>query len=765
MNNKLNIKLISVAFIFLFSSVGFPQGDINVVISNASVNQAVQALLDTHAYNFARWDGSYGVGDYHVGINTASVNLIGNGTNYVELSVNLIGMANFNIVLANWDQSVYASGIVYGNISLSSQENGYKIIFNPQGVKNFNVTSTFLDDIIQNALLSQLPEMQLGSYTSLFPGVLAQYVKSTIPAITINNNNIVLSLSMNSMTTTGTLQYNETWYGAVNLTGNVIVPSGITLNILPGTTITIPNGVSLTSNGTLTANGSSSPITFNLSGTGGINISGTTSNNSLLDCVTINNGAGVTFSNGSTASIYGSTLNNCTQGIYIYNAAPYIIANNIINPSQNGIYIDAPYSQPNINGNLIKSTTGSSNVGIDVADNSIPWISSNKIGGFNYGIYTGGSSVAQLMLPGFGNPIQNNLIYGNYDGVTAAWGGEVLGAYSNGNGSNNSIHGNTNNDLYSYQSGILYADFDYLGSSPKIYNNGGAIYYTNTLGNDPWGNATPSIKQKNNSPKGNVIESFIIPNPIVSDSSSTDLFTAFNLESKGNLSGAIIQYMSMLTKDSYADLAITELFKLFKQYARTDILNYFNIFPPTNKHYPLVSKLIADNNLQTGVFDKARFQKLFAYLNIKNDKTTAQQILSEIKTLNLSTKDPQWTTQIQMAESILGNSNIALDKSQADKASKNIESENTPTEYALSNNYPNPFNPTTIIEYQLPKNGFVSLKVYDILGRVVRTLVNENKTVGKYSVNFDASKLASGIYFYQLKSNGFSSIKKMILTK
>jgi hypothetical protein len=88
-----------------------------------------------------------------------------------------------------------------------------------------------------------------------------------------------------------------------------------------------------------------------------------------------------------------------------------------------------------------------------------------------------------------------------------------------------------------------------------------------------------------------------------------------------------------------------------------------------------------------------------------------------------------------------------------------------PTEYALNQNFPNPFNPSTVIEYQLPKDGYVTLKVYDILGREVRTLVDGYKTVGKYSVSFDASKLASGVYIYQLKSNNYSSIKKMILTK
>ena len=88
-----------------------------------------------------------------------------------------------------------------------------------------------------------------------------------------------------------------------------------------------------------------------------------------------------------------------------------------------------------------------------------------------------------------------------------------------------------------------------------------------------------------------------------------------------------------------------------------------------------------------------------------------------------------------------------------------------PKEFALEQNYPNPFNPVTIIKYQLPKDGMVTLKVYDILGAEVATLVNEEKIVGRYEVSFDASRLASGVYIYRLQANEYTSVKKMILLK
>ena len=88
-----------------------------------------------------------------------------------------------------------------------------------------------------------------------------------------------------------------------------------------------------------------------------------------------------------------------------------------------------------------------------------------------------------------------------------------------------------------------------------------------------------------------------------------------------------------------------------------------------------------------------------------------------------------------------------------------------PAEFSLSQNYPNPFNPTTNIKYAIPKPGFVTLKVYDVLGREVTTLVNAEKSAGSYEINFDASELTSGTYFYSVSAGSFTETKKMVLLK
>jgi hypothetical protein len=91
-----------------------------------------------------------------------------------------------------------------------------------------------------------------------------------------------------------------------------------------------------------------------------------------------------------------------------------------------------------------------------------------------------------------------------------------------------------------------------------------------------------------------------------------------------------------------------------------------------------------------------------------------------------------------------------------------------PERFVLEQNYPNPFNPRTSIRFQVSGLGFVSLKVYDVLGREVRTLVNETKSPGRYQVEFNAGNLPSGIYFYQMRVAGgqpFVTTKKLVLVK
>lgn len=88
-----------------------------------------------------------------------------------------------------------------------------------------------------------------------------------------------------------------------------------------------------------------------------------------------------------------------------------------------------------------------------------------------------------------------------------------------------------------------------------------------------------------------------------------------------------------------------------------------------------------------------------------------------------------------------------------------------PKKFELYQNYPNPFNPLTHIKYAVPQSSRVRIEIYNILGQRVRTVLDEDKVPGYYTVNFDASSLASGFYIYKMQAEGFSDIRKMIVTK
>jgi hypothetical protein len=132
---------------------------------------------------------------------------------------------------------------------------------------------------------------------------------------------------------------------------------------------------------------------------------------------------------------------------------------------------------------------------------------------------------------------------------------------------------------------------------------------------------------------------------------------------------------------------------------------------------------------------------------------------------------------LRLVTNLNGNANYILANIVSDNttlAKKNFNKVNftgsqIPTTYDLAQNFPNPFNPSTTIRYELPKDGMVTLKIYDILGAEVATLVNEEKVAGKYEVNFSAtggaSSLASGVYIYKIQAGSFLNSKKMLLIK
>ncbi|MGA8265599.1 MAG: T9SS type A sorting domain-containing protein, partial [Ignavibacteriaceae bacterium] len=133
---------------------------------------------------------------------------------------------------------------------------------------------------------------------------------------------------------------------------------------------------------------------------------------------------------------------------------------------------------------------------------------------------------------------------------------------------------------------------------------------------------------------------------------------------------------------------------------------------------------------------------------------------------NINHLDILKTIEDMYGLSYAGSSNNSNDITDCWTTSTAIDNSNSaPLSFRLYQNYPNPFNPSTTIKYSLPKEGVVTLKVYNVLGKEVKTLVNEFENAGAYNVSFNASDLPSGIYFYRFISGNFTQVKKLVLLK
>lgn len=129
-------------------------------------------------------------------------------------------------------------------------------------------------------------------------------------------------------------------------------------------------------------------------------------------------------------------------------------------------------------------------------------------------------------------------------------------------------------------------------------------------------------------------------------------------------------------------------------------------------------------------------------------------------TIKIDSFDNKWIGHIKSGLTIFKENGVIITDIVNSKIETNL------TSYSLSQNYPNPFNPTTTIEYSIPSNGTsIRLTIFDMLGREVITLVKQEQRSGVYKLNWDANKMASGIYYYQLKVGDFTTSKKMLLLK
>ena len=281
-------------------------------------------------------------------------------------------------------------------------------------------------------------------------------------------------------------------------------------------------------------------------------------------------------------------------------------------------------------------------------------------------------------------------------------------------------------------------------------------YTYNVTNNDPqYGEAPPAVGSK------------LLRSPVIYTGNNNDTVKYYNPPGSQNLITKIgYKFIGMNIFNTYNNVTPppgdpqdnTETYRFLSGYWRTgeSWVNPSN-GQTTKKAYSGDPVTGTGWNMSGG--NDRRYAQSFGPFNMNPNDTqsviVAQVIAKGSSNLNSITQLRSLSDYIQ---------NIYNENFQSVLAVNNISAE-IPASFSLSQNYPNPFNPVTNLEFGISNLGFVSLKVYDALGKEVKTLVNEMKSPGIYRVDFDGSGLSSGIYFYKLSTGSFSETKRMILLK
>ena len=605
------------------------------------------------------------------------------------------------------------------------------------------------------------------------------------------------------------------YYSGGTVAQSITIPSGQRALFAPGAVTQFASGTSLNVNGVLNAVGTASqPITFTSTGSasagswGSIIFSGPGANGSILNYINMQYGTNIQANNTSNITIENSNFTN-NDGAISYSNSTGSVINNKISYSADYHAIEIQNAS-NVTCNLntiTKNNHDNNDVAILFGGGGTGWVGGNDMDYFNWGIGTiYGSS------PLFGNTpssnSRNNRITHCSDGIVI-----YQDSYPNMYDANhcwgyNTIDSNTVDISLNYFQNV---NNYYLDALQDYWNNGNpsnavfqigsgsAIYTNGYLTSDPWsGVPLPSMTQGSGKIKGQIVQSIV---PTTSSAQGSE-FQASNF-SKGTSPVQSVAIDSLLTGIGYLEnsnnrkaenffvsylsrhpdnqRAYVELYDCADSTTIPDIINYFRTLPSkaSNDQRLLLSYLyLKDNeidsakavnnsliasNPNTSLAARAMLNNFYIALYNENNVSSASALLSQIQSQS-NLINPMELLSAQNALKTNGISANILPSKQNHQADKNSD---VPKTYALSQNYPNPFNPTTIINYQIPNNNYVTLKVYDILGNVVKTLVDGYKTQGSYSINFNASSagLASGVYFYQLRAGSFTATKKLLLLK
>jgi parallel beta-helix repeat protein len=569
----------------------------------------------------------------------------------------------------------------------------------------------------------------------------------------------------------------STWYGYCIVDGSVTVNSGATLTINSGTIVSFTNGTSLTVNGVLNAQGTESQrITFDRSGTSG-----------TWDRIKLN-------ASGNSTIAY-CNIYHASTGIYLYNS-----------------------SYPKIHHNII---SGNTSYGID-CNSSSPVLYYNTITGSTWGLNCYSYSSPYVVYiqnppnccPGPGH----NIIKQNGTGISASYTSQpYLGQYSPDYGGYNCVHDNTGYEISAGYTLTIMAERTWWNRVPPTYPNyywsGDFHTYQSSIDYDPVGMTNdPNNCQYQGSIHENppIAPASVVGSPLLkvtsnenntpsnqAFSSDDELKELLTLEMEGKLEEAIYLYIQRFNQETNSEIKKYVLARLAECYLKAgmlegsrnltgkDFIDFLNndVRQKLSKTDEIYATTLEVENLfliRNGNYDKAIANFSTIRSDFSNNKETHKNALFNLgylyySLLNNPVKAKEYFDELRAKypddEVTLNATLLTEETPDSTREKEALASSEVPNNDALLGNYPNPFNPTTAISYQLSAVSNVSLKVYDILGREVATLVDEMKEAGDYTASFDGSKLSSGIYFTRFVvkpqdgNKPFVQVKKMLLMK
>jgi hypothetical protein len=608
-----------------------------------------------------------------------------------------------------------------------------------------------------------------------------------------------------------TISSNTTWSGRCKVVGTVTVNSGATLTIKPSATVAFAPGTSLIVNGVLNAQGSSSSR-INFTSTDGsvpnswgtITLNGAGASGSSIKYANIQYGTEIDVFNTTNITIQNCKFKENYQAISFSNSTGNISNNYITSSSTGHNILIQNASTVTCNDNTVKKTNRRG-IGIYFGSGGGGTVTHNDITGCDWGIGAiwGSSATSYLTSVSPNNRVtncNNGLVV--YREGYLRFGQPSPSQYHRFN----SIYNNTYNvsvgiSYPTYQSGID-GYGNWWGSNPPntslfLVGSASHFYYDEYLSGNPWGQMPlPSVVAGgNNSPvvqtsDGILVQSFESPiaaktNLQSIESSGESLLNGMELRFKDKSKEAKDFLVSYIAKHPDDQGAYVELYNSYSDETANDLINYFTSLPnkAAKEHKLLLSYLylkdgnvklakktnndIINENPNTELAVRAKLNNVYIVLYNENDLDAAIEILNEVS------KKPELSTEVELSLVRDAIEAYATTHGEAKSLFNNQaqSEEKLPEEFGISQNYPNPFNPATTINYHLKTNSYVTLKVYDVLGREVVNLVDGIKEAGYYTATFNGSRLASGIYFTRFVVNPqdgnkpFVQVKKMLMTK